>query len=156
MPPGQDQVSIPTAELRRGAKMFNDLRAPEFAAFGALLLAAGLAATIGFPLHSQAEMPVDVIRPASAQFAQATPSTATTVDEKDTIHSVVSSYYDAFGRDSAAASAFFGEPTVIVQPNQVVILSTRAELAAAFDEAVANRKARGYSHSKFGDYRVKL
>jgi ketosteroid isomerase-like protein len=136
--------------------MLNDLRGPEFSVFAVLLLALGLEATIGFPSHSQAEAPLHINRPASVQFAQATPSTTITASETDAIKNVLGGYYDAFGRDSAAAAAFFGEPIVIVQRNQVIILNTRAELAASFDATTANRKALGYSHSKFDDYRVKL
>jgi ketosteroid isomerase-like protein len=76
--------------------------------------------------------------------------------EKDAIHDVVSGYYDAFGRDSAAASAFYGEPTLIVIPNQVILLKTRADVEASLDALVATLKANGYSHSKLGEHRVKL
>jgi len=99
---------------------------------------------------------MSIDRPASVQFAQATPSTGTSANEKDAIHEVLSGYYDAFGRDSAAASAFYGEPTLIVLPNQVVMLGTRADIATFFDKFVATLKASGYSHSKFGAYRIKL
>jgi hypothetical protein len=78
------------------------------------------------------------------------------VSERDAIHDVVSGYYDAFGRDSAAASAFYGEPTLIVIPNQVILLRTRADVEASLDELVATLKASGYSHSKLGEHRVKL
>ena len=123
-----------------------------------LLAAASLGATIGFSIvqPTQAEVPRSINRPVSVQLAQATPSTATSINEKDAIHKVLSDYYDAFGRDSAAASAFFGEPTLIVGPNQVVMLSTRADIEARFDGAVASLRRYGYSHSKFSDYRVKL
>jgi ketosteroid isomerase-like protein len=92
----------------------------------------------------------------TVQFAQAAPSADTTVDEKDAIHTVISGYYDAFGRGTVAESAFYGEPTFFVLPNQVGVLSTRADVQAFWDRAMANLKANGYSHSKFGDYRVKL
>ncbi|MBB4372625.1 hypothetical protein GGD63_005435 [Bradyrhizobium sp. cir1] len=118
--------------------------------------AVGLGATIGFSVAqpNQAEAPTTIDRSASVQLAQATPSTTTSVSEKDTIHGVLSSYYDT--RDPAAASAFFGEPALIVSPNQVVALSTRADVEAFFDKLVASRKGSGYSHSKLGDHRVKL
>ena len=61
-----------------------------------------------------------------------------------------------FGRDSAAASAFFGEPTLIVSPNQVLMLSTRADVEASLEKFVASLKAGGFSHSKLGGHRVKL
>jgi ketosteroid isomerase-like protein len=80
----------------------------------------------------------------------------TSASERDAIHDVVSGYYDAFGRDSAAASAFYGEPTLIVIPSQVIMLRTRADVEASIDELVATLKAGGYSHSKLGEHRVKL
>lgn len=78
------------------------------------------------------------------------------VSERDAIHDVVSGYYDAFGRDSAAASAFYGEPTLIIIPNQIIMLRTRADIEASIEELVAALKAGGYSHSKLGDHHVKL
>src|SRR5262249_9208971 len=123
-----------------------------------LLVAADLGTTMGFSIAqpTQAEAPMSIDRPVLVQFAQATPPPATSVNEKDAIHKVLSGYYDAFGRDSAAASAFYGEPTLIVLPNEVVMLSTRADVVAFFDKFVANLKPSGYSHSKLGDYHVKL
>jgi hypothetical protein len=94
--------------------------------------------------------------PVSAQLAQATQSTAISENEKDAIQKVLSGYYDAFGRDSAAASAFFSEPTLIVSPNQVLVLSTRADLEATLDKFVASLKPSGFSYSKLGDHHVKL
>jgi hypothetical protein len=120
-----------------------------------LLAAAALGATTGFSVAqpTQAEAPMSIDRPASVQLAQTTPSAATSVnEEKDAIHKVLSGYYDAFGRDSAAASAFYGD----FLPNQVVMLSTRADVEAFFDKFVAGLKSSGYSHSKLGDHHVKL
>jgi ketosteroid isomerase-like protein len=143
--------------------MLNVLTRASSALSRGILLATSLAAaapgaTIGFSVAqpAQAEAPMTIDQSVSVQLAQATPSTATSVSEKDAIHNVLSGYYDAFGRDSAAASAFFGEPTLIVLPNQVVMLSTRAEVEAFFDKLVTSLKASGYSHSKLGDHRVKL
>jgi ketosteroid isomerase-like protein len=80
----------------------------------------------------------------------------TSVSDRDAIHDVVNGFYDALGRDSAAASAFYGEPTLIVIPDQVIMLRTRADVEASFDEFVATLKASGFSHSKLGEHRVKL
>jgi len=122
-----------------------------------LSAAVGLGTAIGFSVAqpNQAKAPLTVDRSVSVQLAQSTPSPAISTSEKDVIHGVRSSYYDTRG-DSAAASAFFGEPTLIVLPNQVVALSTRADVEAFFDKLVASRKGSGYSHSKLGDHRVKL
>ena len=118
---------------------------------------ASLGATIGFSVAqpAKAEVPMTIDRSVSVQLAQATPS-ATSVSEKDAIHAVLAGYYDAFGRDSAAASAFYGEPSLVVFPNQVVGLSTRADVEVFFDKLVASLKPSGYSHSKLGDHRIKL
>ena len=78
------------------------------------------------------------------------------VSERDAIHDVVSGYYDAFGHDSAAASAFCGEPTLIIIPDQIILLRTRTDVEAAFDQLVATLKASGYSHSALGEHLVKL
>jgi hypothetical protein len=114
----------------------------------------GLGPTIGFAVAQPDQAEAPMTGDQSVQLAQATPSSATSVSEKDTIHGVLSGYYDT--RDSAAASAFFGEPTLIVLPNQVIALGTRADVEAFFDKLVASRKPSGYSHSKLGDHRVKL
>lgn len=76
--------------------------------------------TIGFSVArpDQAEAPM-AIESVSVRLAQASPST---VSEKDTIHGVLSDYYDT--RDSTAAST----PALIVIPNQVVALSTALTL----------------------------
>jgi len=60
--------------------------------------------------------------------------TAISEDEKDAIQKVVRGYYDAFGRVFAAASEFFGEPTLIVSPNQILMLSTCTDVEAVCGE----------------------
>jgi hypothetical protein len=101
----------------------------------------GLGATIGFSVAqpTQAEAPMSIDRPGLVQFAQATPSTATSVNEKDAIHKVLSGYYDAFGRDSAAASAFYGEPTLIVLPS--CKCESREKARAGLAQRTATRPA---------------
>jgi len=78
------------------------------------------------------------------------------VSETDAIHDVVNGYYDAFGRDSAAASAFFAEPALIVVPGQIILLGTRAEVEATIEGFAGSLKAGGFSHSKLGEHRVQL
>jgi hypothetical protein len=51
-------------------------------------------------------------------------------DEKEAIHQVVGAYFDAFARDPAVAAAFYGEPTLIVLPNEVRALATRSDVEA--------------------------
>ena len=70
---------------------------------------------------------------------------------------VLSGYYDAFGRDSAAVSAsFFSEPALIVFPNQIVRLNSRADVKSFYQEFVASLKLSGSSHSILGEHHVKL
>jgi ketosteroid isomerase-like protein len=106
------------------------------------------------PTHAEAPVPADRFVP--VQLAQTTPSSAISATEKDAIHQVVSGYYDAFARDSAAAAAFYGEPTLIVLPNQVIILATRPDVEAFLAKSLASLKPLGYSYSKVVDPRTKL
>ncbi len=71
-----------------------------------------------------------------------------TSTDRDAIQQVMNGYYDAFGRDEAAAAAFYGEPTMIVLPNQIVALSKRTDVEAFFDKFVASLKPSGYARSK--------
>ena len=50
--------------------------------------------------------------------------------EQDAIHQFVGAYYEAFARDPAAAAAFYGEPTLIVLPNEILTLATRGDVEA--------------------------
>ena len=122
-----------------------------------VLLAAALGAMFEFSVEpSQAGGPMSTDRPAPTQLAQAAPSSVQYVNEKDAIQAVISGYYDAFGQDSAAASAFFGEPTLIVAPNQFVLLNTRADVEAFLERVSARLKPGGFSHSTLSDRRLKL
>jgi hypothetical protein len=58
-------------------------------------------------------------------FAQAVPASS----EKDAIQQVISGYYDAVGRDPAEAASFYGEPAMIVLPNDVAPLILTSSLA---------------------------
>ena len=79
------------------------------------------------------------------------------VTEKDAIYKVLAGYYEAFGRNSEKAAEFFGEPIMVVSPNEAVLHSTRTVLAMAFDDFVAaNLAPKGYSHSKLTQYHVRL
>jgi hypothetical protein len=117
-----------------------------------LFLAAGLT---GFSVApAGAEMPTGTDR-GPVQLVQATP-TADPATEKDAINAVLNGYYDAFGRDAAAAAALYGEPTLMVAPDHVIGLNTRADLEAYFDRGAATLKRYGFSHSTLSDRRIKL
>ena len=77
--------------------------------------------------------------------------------ENDAILKVLYGYYEAFGRNSVQASGFFGEPIMVISPENVVALGTRAELATFFEKVVATILGpNGYSHSKVGECHVRL
>jgi ketosteroid isomerase-like protein len=76
--------------------------------------------------------------------------------EKNAIHQVISGYYDAFARDPAAAAAFYGEPTLIVFPNEVFALVTRGDVEAYLAKLLGSLKTLGYSGTKLGMPRVKM
>ncbi len=71
----------------------------------------------------------------------------------DTVHG---EYAEAFARDSAAAAAFCGEPTLIAMSTDIVALSTRAELEAFYAALLAKLRGLGYTHSRLGTRRIKL
>lgn len=108
-----------------------------------LSAAVGLVATSGFSAAqpNQAGAPISLYRWKAVQLAQATPSIAPTLSEREAVHDVLSSYYDT--RDPAAALAFFGEPALLVLPNQVIALSSRADVDAFFNKLVESLKAIG-------------
>jgi hypothetical protein len=77
-------------------------------------------------------------------------------DEKDAIHQVVSGYFDAFARDPAAAAAFYGEPTLIVLPNEVLALATRSDVEGFLAKLLESLKPLGYARTKLDAPRVKM
>ena len=77
-------------------------------------------------------------------------------DEKDAIHQVISGYFDAFARDPAAAAAFYGEPTLIVLPNEVLALATRSDVENFLAKLLESLKPLGYSRTKLDAPRVKM
>src|SRR6516164_7360204 len=94
---------------------------------------------------------------AFAAAMAAVPATAQqSSDEKDAIHKVVTGYYDAFARDPAAAAAFYGVPTLIVLPDEVITLATRADVQGFLAKALSDLKPVGYSNSKSNDPRIKI
>jgi hypothetical protein len=76
--------------------------------------------------------------------------------EKDAIHQVLSGYYDAVACNAAAAAAFYGEPTLIVLPTEVLTLPTRKDVEAFIARLLDSWRPLGYSNSKLSDPRVKI
>ena len=61
-------------------------------------------------------------------------------DDEDAIHQLMSGYYEAFAHDPAVASKFFGEPMLLVLPNQVQVLGTSAEIEGFLSKTWRNLK----------------
>jgi hypothetical protein len=93
---------------------------------------------------------------AGTRLAQANVPPTAPINEEDAIHKIISDYYDAVPRSSAAAAAFYGEPTVIVLANEVIVYSKRADMEARLANGLARLKPLGYAYSKVIDPRVKL
>jgi hypothetical protein len=64
----------------------------------------------------------------AAMLALGATTAAQQPDDTAAIHQAVRGYYDAFAHDSVAAAQFFGEPTLIVLPKEVITLTNRAAL----------------------------
>jgi hypothetical protein len=84
------------------------------------------------------------------------PAAAQEPDDTAAIHQVVQGYYDAFANDSPAAAQFFGEPTLIVLPKEVITLTNRADIGAYISRVLAGLKAGGYSTTKLSEPRIKM
>jgi hypothetical protein len=82
-------------------------------------------------------MPIELSVP--FRLAQAGPPAAL-VSERDAIQTVVSAYYDAVSRSAAEAATFYGEPTLLVLPTQVTVLSKRADVEDFLAKLLARLK----------------
>jgi hypothetical protein len=54
------------------------------------------------------------------------------------------------------SASFFGEPALVVFPNQIVRLESRADVESSYEKFVANLKPSGFSHSRLGEHHIKL
>jgi ketosteroid isomerase-like protein len=112
---------------------------------------------------------MDILHPARAETAASMPSepsvpfrlaqassTPALANESDAIQKVLSAYYDAVSRSAAEAATFYGEPTLLVLPTQVTVLSKRADVEEFLAKIFAGLKPLGYSHSKILDPRIKM
>ena len=84
------------------------------------------------------------------------PAAAQEPYETAAIHQVVQGYYDAFANDSPTAAQFFGEPTLIVLPKEVITLTNRADIGAYISRVLAGLKAGGYSTTNISEPRIKM
>ena len=84
------------------------------------------------------------------------PGAAQQADDTTAIHQAVQWCYDAFANDSPTAAQFFGEPTLIVLPKEVITLTNRADIGAYISRVLAGLKAGGYSTTKLSEPRIKM
>jgi hypothetical protein len=78
-----------------------------------------------------------------------------TSEDEDAVHEVVSQYYEAFVRDPKVAAGYYGEPSLIVLPDEVTSLSTRIDVEAFLKRARETLKARGYLTTEMHAARIK-
>jgi hypothetical protein len=76
--------------------------------------------------------------------------------DENSIHQVITAYYDAFPRDPAMAATFYGEPAIFALGQGVFALTKRADVEAALASALSELKHRGYSYSKLDNPRIKM
>ena len=76
-------------------------------------------------------------------------------DDEQAIHEIVSGYYDTFVSDPIAAATYYGEPTLVVLPNEVASLNTRKDVEAFLAKGRDDLKARGYVNTRMYASRIK-
>lgn len=76
--------------------------------------------------------------------------------EKEAIQQILSDYYDSLSRDPIKAASFYGEPTIIVLPTDVLPLNKRADVEAFLTKLLSGFKPLGYSYSKLSDPRIRM
>jgi hypothetical protein len=91
-----------------------------------LALGFGMSIVLCHPARAETQVPAEPKAP--FQIAQASLLPATLPSEKDVIHKAVSDYYEALSRSATEAATFYGEPTLLVLPNRVTVLSKRADV----------------------------
>jgi hypothetical protein len=77
-------------------------------------------------------------------------------ENRDAIHEVLAAYYDAFARDPAAAATYYGEPALILAPNDLVSLPTRKDAETFLAKLLGSLKTLGYSNTKLTAPRIKM
>lgn len=110
-----------------------------------------LALANGFSNSSLAQMSATALR-----FAQTKPGTTILSNERDAIHKVISGYYDATSRSPAEGATFYGEPTLLVLPNQVTVLAKRSDVEEFLAKLVAGLKPLGFAYAKVVDPHIKF
>ena len=76
-------------------------------------------------------------------------------EDERAIQKLVSGYYDTFVVDPILAATYYGEPTLVVLPNQVVSLITKKDVEAFLAKGRDDLKARGYLNTRMCASRIK-
>jgi hypothetical protein len=77
------------------------------------------------------------------------------LEDEDAIHKVVSEYYEAFAEDPVVAARYYGEPALVVLPDEVMSLPRRGDIEAFLAKGRDALIARGYLNTKMQASRVK-
>jgi hypothetical protein len=79
------------------------------------------------------------------------------LEDENAIHKIVSDYYEAFVRDPVVAADYYGEPSLIVLPQEVksLPLPRRADIVNFLANSSAALLARGYLNTRMQASRVR-
>ncbi|HET7479943.1 MAG TPA: nuclear transport factor 2 family protein [Rubrobacteraceae bacterium] len=78
------------------------------------------------------------------------------MDDRTAVTQVLTDYYNAFGTlDVQRILSYYHEPCMLVSPQGVAALPSRAAMAAAFTPIMEGLRARGYSRSESSMLHVK-
>jgi hypothetical protein len=80
--------------------------------------------------------------------------TTPVLDDERAIHDVVAGYHDAFVRDSAVAATEYGEPALVVLPDEVFSLPTRKDVETFLGRGLSGLKALGCLNTEMSDSRI--
>jgi ketosteroid isomerase-like protein len=89
------------------------------------------------------------------QFTQSTSPSVAAGSEQEAIRALLNRYYETFGRNAVALSHFYSEPALVVFPNQLIRLDSRADVVSFFDKLALSLRPSGFS-LEMVDCRVRL
>src|SRR5689334_758599 len=78
-----------------------------------------------------------------------------TFEDEQAIQKLVSGYYNTFVVDPILAASHYGEPTLIVLPNQLVSLITRRDVEVFLTRGRDDLTSRGYLSTRMHASRIK-
>lgn len=77
------------------------------------------------------------------------------MEDDRAIHTVVSEYFEAFARDPVIAASYYGEPSLVVLPHEVIPLLRRADIETFLAKGRDALMARGYLDTRMKASRVR-